>query len=413
MNREEVKRVCTHLFSLAKGAAQYQEYILAQWKKEIATYKTIILYGAGFDAHLMVNFLEDILPNKEVFFVDKNPNLHGHEIYKGIRCYGIEKAFRQNPDEAIILVATTWYANEILGELDGKPAYGAGAGGKKSPYRAGDKLGEIGINARFIKLLFNCRDAKWGLSPKVSHEKDMLRVVDLLDDDLSLTIFAHWLPYYFDHFYDGNGPVPSLRAVATYPQYFPEEIRSRLGADEVFLDCGAFIGDTVEEFYKQTKGRFQAIYSFEMDESYCQQFMNNPLAHDKRVRLIKAGVSDQNRSVKYVPSYIPSYSTEVSLEATTESMLRSIDSLVQDGTIKERVSFVKMDIEGAEMDALRGMRQLMQRDRPKLAICVYHKPEDLWEIPLYIHSIVSDYKFILRHHSRATNETVLYAYLES
>lgn len=71
-----------------------------------------------------------------------------------------------------------------------------------------------------------------------------------------------------------------------------------------------------------------------------------------------------------------------------------------------------MDIEGAEMDALRGMEKLMKRDRPKLAICVYHKPEDFWEIPLYIKSVVPEYTFILRHHSHDASETVLYAYIE-
>ena len=81
------------------------------------------------------------------------------------------------------------------------------------------------------------------------------------------------------------------------------------------------------------------------------------------------------------------------------------------GRIKEKVTYVKMDIEGAELDALHGMEKMIKSDKPKLAISIYHKPEDLWEIPLYIYKLVPEYKFILRHHHHRIHETILYAYL--
>ena len=75
----------------------------------------------------------------------------------------------------------------------------------------------------------------------------------------------------------------------------------------------------------------------------------------------------------------------------------------------EAVSFIKMDIEGAERGALRGAEQLIRRYRPDLAICVYHSISDLFEIPLYIHSIVPEYRLYLRHHTPVFCETVCYA----
>ena len=75
----------------------------------------------------------------------------------------------------------------------------------------------------------------------------------------------------------------------------------------------------------------------------------------------------------------------------------------------EAVSFIKMDIEGAERAALRGAEQLIRRCRPDLAICVYHSISDLFEIPLYIHSIVPEYRLYLRHHTPVFCETVCYA----
>lgn len=73
------------------------------------------------------------------------------------------------------------------------------------------------------------------------------------------------------------------------------------------------------------------------------------------------------------------------------------------------VTFIKMDIEGAELEALKGAGLTIQRCKPKLAICVYHKPEDIWEIPNLILDYYPDYKLYLRHYSLHFGETVLYA----
>ena len=96
---------------------------------------------------------------------------------------------------------------------------------------------------------------------------------------------------------------------------------------------------------------------------------------------------------------------------TSIAQLRTLDSLIDSGEICDEITFVKMDIEGAEMDALQGMEKMIQRNKPKLAICIYHKFEDLWEIPNYIKSLVPEYSFLIRHHNYDHTETVLYAYI--
>ena len=74
------------------------------------------------------------------------------------------------------------------------------------------------------------------------------------------------------------------------------------------------------------------------------------------------------------------------------------------------VTFIKMDIEGAEYEALKGAERIIREQKPKLAICVYHKPEDIWELPELILEFNESYKFYLRHYSYQDNETVLYAF---
>jgi hypothetical protein len=68
-----------------------------------------------------------------------------------------------------------------------------------------------------------------------------------------------------------------------------------------------------------------------------------------------------------------------------------------------------MDIEGSEPQALSGAEEIIKKQKPKLAISVYHKLEHLWEIPLYLKHIVPEYKIYLRHHSPLEYETVCYA----
>jgi hypothetical protein len=76
------------------------------------------------------------------------------------------------------------------------------------------------------------------------------------------------------------------------------------------------------------------------------------------------------------------------------------------------VTFIKADVEGYEMRCLCGAASVIKRDKPKMALCVYHKPEDIFDFIEYISTIVPEYKFKLRHHSRNWTETVLYAFVE-
>ena len=79
-----------------------------------------------------------------------------------------------------------------------------------------------------------------------------------------------------------------------------------------------------------------------------------------------------------------------------------------DSVINGKVTFIKMDIEGAELNALKGAEKTIIRNKPKLAICIYHKPEDMWQIPRYIDSLVPEYKFYIRHFGMRYAGTILY-----
>jgi hypothetical protein len=116
---------------------------------------------------------------------------------------------------------------------------------------------------------------------------------------------------------------------------------------------------------------------------------------------------DRNRTLRLKTSHPHSGHWGVDPEGSEEVPATELDSLVEDLGI--RVGLLKLDVEGAEIPALKGAVRTLQNQKPKLQVCVYHKPDDLWEIPLLIHQIEPGYQFFLGHHRQGLFETVLYA----
>ena len=117
--------------------------------------------------------------------------------------------------------------------------------------------------------------------------------------------------------------------------------------------------------------------------------------------MIKKGLFDKDGTISFM-----SQDGEGSLiceEGTEKIDICKIDTEASDAT------FIKMDIEGAELKALMGAKETIVKNKPKLAISIYHKPEDIIEIPKYLKTLVPEYKFYLRQYTMSYLECVLYA----
>ncbi len=191
------------------------------------------------------------------------------------------------------------------------------------------------------------------------------------------------------------------------PQYFQPELH--LSDKEVFVDCGAYSGDTVESFISVCTG-YNKIFSIEADlENFKQLEKNvNDLAL-KNVYPINTALYSEETVLRFfsngtVESRIIN-ENENTCNSTFDVVAKKLDNVLSD----EKVSFIKMDIEGGELAALKGAECLIKANRPKLAICVYHRYDDLITIPQYIKSLIPDYKFYLRLHALTCHDVVLYA----
>lgn len=174
--------------------------------------------------------------------------------------------------------------------------------------------------------------------------------------------------------------------------------------DEVFLDCGVLDGGTIKAFSDFASGKYSKIYGFESDEKSFDRTLE--YLHEQkieRVEMINRGVWSEKAVLSF--SAWGDGSSHISDSGAVKIPIITIDESVGD----DLATFIKMDIEGTELEALRGVRETITRYKPRLAICVYHKPEDILEIPLYIQSLIPDYRYFLRHHAIRKSESVLYA----
>lgn len=189
--------------------------------------------------------------------------------------------------------------------------------------------------------------------------------------------------------------------------YFPPDLWS-MSPEEVLVDCGAFDGDSIRGFIQRTGGRFERIHAVEPDAAnvealrrYCAEL---PADLAAKIAVLPYAVGKEDGTVRFRAGGLES-SKVVQSGATVEVECRSLDSALEG----EHPTFIKMDLEGAELDALLGAGKTMARCRPVMAVCAYHKCDHLWIVPKLLKAANPDYRIFLRRYAEDCWETVYYA----
>jgi FkbM family methyltransferase len=191
--------------------------------------------------------------------------------------------------------------------------------------------------------------------------------------------------------------------------YFPLDLVT-LKSDEVFVDCGAFDGDSVLAFLKRCGGWLKGVVAIEADPQNADRLRQSmarlPTEVASKVEVVQAAIGAKDGTIRFAASgTVASHTDAITGQETLEVPCRTLDDLLAG----RNPSYIKMDIEGAEPSALEGCRQVIQEHAPVLAICLYHRQSDLWEIPLQIRQMTDRYSFFLRRYSDDCWEQVLYA----
>lgn len=192
-----------------------------------------------------------------------------------------------------------------------------------------------------------------------------------------------------------------LTPIVEWDLYGPADLL-KYGDDEVYVDGGSYDGDSIRLFIDRVHGKFSRVLAFEPDKNTFQRLAAN-FVGEKRVEPINAGLHRRKATLHF-----DNAGTRGSIlveQGGVEIPVVGLDEVLED----QRVTFVKMNIEGAELEALKGGEQVIKNWAPKLAISAYHRPSHLWQVPELVHSLRPDYRLYLRQHDGGVIETVLYA----
>lgn len=216
-------------------------------------------------------------------------------------------------------------------------------------------------------------------------------------DEESRHIYASLLRFRLSHDY---ADLPARSAGA---QYFPE-IPGRSQRPSRFIDCGAFDGDTLRELSRM--GGAEAVAAFEPDLSNYRKLAVacRNLPNLGEVTLFPCALAAEAGQARFEANGLAgsSLSDQGGDVVTCVALDEALATF--------RPTVVKMDIEGAEVEALAGARRMVQEHRPELVLCVYHRPEHLWQIPRLVRSWYgSTARYYLRVHAHSGFDTVFYA----
>jgi FkbM family methyltransferase len=189
-------------------------------------------------------------------------------------------------------------------------------------------------------------------------------------------------------------------------QYFAKDIVA-LSSAEVFVDGGGYLGETTLQFIENTRGEFKKIHVFEAVRKTFDEMQKNFSAGGVDTGKIVAHNVGLFSSAREVFFSEDGSGARMAKHGKARVRLVSLDEYLSEEERSE-ITYIKLDIEGAEQDALKGMQKTIAKYKPKLAICIYHLPDDLWKIPLFIYQLNPDYKLYVRQH-HSVHETVCYA----
>lgn len=285
--------------------------------------------------------------------------------------------------------------------------YGAGGLGNEAlKYFSGDKR-FAGFCSRTLKKQQNGYLGYPCMSPKELLSRKDLSVVVCASGESHFEIDQMLKSgnYPQDLVYDLR---PYCGVLSDPKQYFGEDFIT-YGKNEVFVDAGCYTlysSLTLRRLCKNLK----KVYAFEPDPANYQYCLKEKeRTNFEEAEIFPYGTWSTQTTLLFDAT--GNGSARISQNSNEEVQSIHVNVVPIDNVITpgDKITFIKMDVEGSELESLKGAKQTIQRDKPKLAICIYHKPEDMTTIPLYIKELVSEYKLYVRHHSNGAGETVLYA----
>jgi FkbM family methyltransferase len=290
-----------------------------------------------------------------VAFGDRDPASHGGSVDGLPVLSPAEVAGRHRED--VILVASTMYDSAIREDLEARGC------------RWVVPVGYLNLR---LPDVFRARelDGAWRAAVDPANRVDIEAAHSLMGDDESRRVFEGKLAYYLSL---DKERLDAIQSMATI--YFDRSVYE-LGVDEAVVDGGAFVGDTLSSFLEHTSGKYGSYVAVEPDPGSFAKLTAVAAADPSRITVVLAGLAGHSSTARLLSTH----GADSRLLSDEESGGESVPVVSLDDYFEGRgaPSLIKMDIEGAEADALRGATRLLAGSSPVLAISAYHFATDLW-----------------------------------
>lgn len=366
--------------SHGKTAANYRTDVLTRYAAALDALRAqrrAVVFGAQRLGEAVAESLQSA-GYSVAAFVDNGTSKHGSRI----RDVVVQPLSALDDKTLPVVIATTRFTSSITRQLEGegfRHILPYAVMSLVDPERYPDEIPYIGIQQDFAE-----------------HVAQYLGLFIALSDEKSRRVLDGLIGYRLD--YDALQADSVADEYAR--QYFDQQLIAYNGQD-VFVDLGGYDGDTAEKFIAYSNGAYAKVFVFEPDTNLLQSAAKR-LAPYQNVELVPAGAYSRDGELRFAASG----RTNGSICEAGEIVIpvRSLDSAVT-----EAPTLIKMDIEGAETEALRGAAHLLRSVKPRLAIAAYHYAPDLWRLVDVVREINPGYKFYLRHYSETGLESVIYA----
>jgi len=379
MKKDSATKDLTEFFEGAPHSdKEFINLIKKQYKiKTIDSCRGAVLFGAKKSGKKILSIFKKL--NIQVSaFSDNDKKLWGHDI-NGLKVLS-PSDLKKNSEQMVII--TSKYVKQIYKQLR--------ECGCQSivPYYVLDVLYQKEFrDERHKSVITEIRKGR----------KSIEKVYSLLQDEKSRKLFLDILRF-------RTTLSPKYLPQIDSEQYFPGKFW-RMQIDESYVDVGAYTGDTLQQFLRQVKGKFKKYYALEPDPANFKELAGNISKYVKllnKIKIFNLGAGSSRQEVCFA---FNSEGSTVVKDSEYKIKVEPLDDLC----LGELVTTIKMDVEGYEDEVLAGAKIIIKSQHPKLAVCVYHRPIDLWKLPMQILKYNSGYKFYLRHHQEEMFETVLYA----
>ena len=212
------------------------------------------------------------------------------------------------------------------------------------------------------------------------HLDDLWEVYEsLIDEESKKTFCGYWLGCISNQL--------SKIVYANTPQYICPGFLPKEG--DIFIDCGTYDGATAVRFVNMGC----KVYGFEIEKNLYAKARK--VAEEKNFIVENLGLGSRKHEMKYISS---GAATRLSSQGTETTQITTIDNYVGENKLP-RVDFIKMDVEGAELDILKGAAITLAKYKPTLALSAYHRLDDFWTLTKFIKSIRPDYEFAMRQYA--------------